>query len=82
MNNNMATINVTLTTEAHQRLSKFKRPGQSFSDVVMEFVPQQNCGELLDILERKFAGKKLSDPKLLKAVRAGRGRRSKKTLRP
>jgi predicted CopG family antitoxin len=80
MNTVMPTINVTLTTEAHRRLSKFKGPGQSFSDVVMEFVPQQNCGELLDLLETKYAGKKLSDPKLLKAVREGRGRRSKRPL--
>lgn len=74
----MATITITLTTEAHRRLRKFKRPGQSFSDVIMEFVPQQSCGELLDQLEKKYAGRRLTDPKLLKAVMEGRGRSSKR----
>ena len=76
MYNVMPTITVTLTTEAHQRLNKFKAKGQSFSDVILEFVPEQTCGELLDALEKKFAGKKLTDAKLAKAVREGRGRRS------
>lgn len=71
----MATHTVNLTTAAYNRLKKFKQPGQSFSEVVMEVVPTGTCGDLLDSLE-EFRGKKLSDPKRMKAVREGRGRRS------
>jgi predicted CopG family antitoxin len=71
----MAIHTVNLTTEAYNRLKKFKQPGQSFSDTVLELFPEQTCGELLDSLQ-EFTGKKMSDPAKMKAVREGRGRRS------
>ena len=71
----MAIHTVNLTTQAYNRLKKFKQPGQSFSEVVMEIVPGGTCGDLLISLE-EFRGKKLSDPSRMKVVREGRGRRS------
>lgn len=71
----MAIHTVNLTSEAYNRLKKFKQAGQSFSEVVMEVVPTGTCGDLLDSLE-EFRGKKLSDPVRMKAIREGRGRRS------
>jgi predicted CopG family antitoxin len=76
----MAIHTVNLTTQAYDRLKRFKQPGQSFSDVVMEVVPSGTCGDLLDSLE-EFRGKRLSDPDRMKTVREGRGRRSPRRSR-
>src|SRR2546423_12470590 len=50
----MATISITLTTEAYRRLKKRKQPGESFSDVVLREVPEiwETAGELLSGFER------------------------------
>jgi predicted CopG family antitoxin len=71
---------ITIKTEAHDRLKQVKRPGQSFSDVILENIwPKAGtCGELLDIMEDRFAGRKLVDEKLMKQVERGRKRRSKR----
>lgn len=73
----MPSINITISTEAHERLSSLKKPGQSFSDVIMENVfppPCKNAGELLDILREEPppypALEKLDE------IEAGRGKRS------
>jgi predicted CopG family antitoxin len=76
----MAIHTVNLTTEAYNRLKKFKQPGQSFSEVVMDVVPAGTCGDLLDSLQ-EFRGKNLSDPQRMKEVREGRGRRSARRSR-
>jgi hypothetical protein len=76
----MATVTVTLTVEAHARLLKNKLPGDSFSDVVMRELPDpcDTCGELLERLESSPPPK--IDPKLLREVMSGRGRRSNRKL--
>jgi len=73
----MATTTISLKTEAYRALAKAKRKGQSFSDVILAYVrpPARSCGELLEDLAR-FEGVRLADPKLMKAVEQGRGRRS------
>jgi predicted CopG family antitoxin len=72
----MATITLTVTTEAHDKLKKLKVGKESFSEMLMRELPDRanTCGEVLEKLE----GKELPpmDPDLLKAVRRGRGRRS------
>jgi predicted CopG family antitoxin len=80
----MATKNIAVTTEAYQALSRLKRNGQSFSQVIVKHIPRtlpKTCGELLDELERDCEGRVLSDPNLMKAVRLGRGRRSNRPAR-
>jgi len=72
----MATISITLTTEAYRRLKKRKQPGESFSDVVLREVPEiwETAGELLNGFERMGVPK--ADPELVKQLKEGRGRRS------
>lgn len=79
----MATTTISLTTEAYKTLAKLKRQGQSFSDVVLQNLRPKpaTCGELIDELERDFAGAQLFDPQLIKQVRQGRGRRSNRPKR-
>lgn len=74
----MATITISVTTEAHEILAKLKKGGQSFSEVIMENLgpKPRSCGELLQELERDFEGRRLFDPKRLDRIRAGRGRGS------
>lgn len=76
----MATVTVTLTTEAHARLLKNKLPGDSFSDVVIRELPDpcDTCGELLERVESSPPPK--LDPEMVKAVIGGRGRRSNRRL--
>jgi predicted CopG family antitoxin len=76
----MAIHTVNLTTEAYNRLKKFRQPGHSFSDTVLEIVPGTTCGNLLDSFQ-ELSGKKLSDPIRMKSVREGRGRRSPRKSR-
>jgi len=72
----MATISITLTTEAYRRLKKRKQPGESFSDVVLREVPEiwETAGELLNGFDRLGVPK--ADPELVKQLKEGRGRRS------
>jgi predicted CopG family antitoxin len=80
----MASNTVALNSKAYGVLKALKKPNQSFSDVVLENLPTQRpttCGELLDELQRDFAGVHLLDPELTKAMLAGRGRRSNRRKR-
>ena len=74
----MPSITITLNTEAHARLKERKEPGESYSDVVLRELPPlaQTCGELLDSLKTHPPPK--VNPKLIEAVIAGRGHRSKR----
>jgi predicted CopG family antitoxin len=73
----MASITVTLSTEAHARLKKRKLPGDSFSDVILRELPLswETAGEVVDGLYEIDDLPKVN-PKLRAAVLAGRGRRS------
>jgi predicted CopG family antitoxin len=50
----MAGTHINLNETAYGMLKKLKRPGQSFSDVVIENLqpPADTCGELLEVYER------------------------------
>jgi len=80
MMHGMATTTISLTTEAYRTLAKLKSKGQSFSDVVVQHLRPRprTCGELLDELERDFEGVQLFDAKVIRQVKASRGRVSKR----
>ena len=74
----MPSINITISVEAHARLSALKKPGQSFSDVILENVerpPFQTVGELLDSFREDPIPYK-ANPVALAELKKGRGRRS------
>jgi predicted CopG family antitoxin len=74
----MPSINITVSVEAHERLSALKKPGQSFSDVILENVerpPYETAGELLDSFKEEPVPYK-ADPTVLTELKKGRGRRS------
>jgi len=77
----MATITLTVTTEVHDKLKKLKVGNESFSEMLKRELPDRanTCGEVL----KKLDGKVLPpmDPHLLKAIRSGRGRRSRRNVR-
>jgi predicted CopG family antitoxin len=77
----MATVTISVTTEAHQRLKNLKQAGESFSEVILRELPQKakSAGELLDILMTRPTP--IADPNLMAEVRRGRGRRSKRAGR-
>lgn len=77
----MATVTISVTTEAHKRLKSLKEGDESFSDVILRELPQKarNAGELLDILTSRELPK--ADPKLLEEIRRNRGRRSNRPRR-
>jgi predicted CopG family antitoxin len=77
----MATTTISLTTKAYEALKRLKHDGQSFSDVVLENLGTKpvTCGELLDSLEKDFEGVRLIPPERRAKMRAGRGRRSKRS---
>lgn len=79
----MATTTISLTTEAYELLSRLKRKGQSFSEVILENLRSKprTCGELLAELERDFEGTKLLNEERSKQLLAGRGRRSNRPKR-
>lgn len=72
----MATITVSITTEAHERLKDLKEGNESFSDVILREVPKKGrtAGELLDILMARPTP--ACDPSRMAEVRRGRGRRA------
>jgi hypothetical protein len=76
----MASINVTLSPEAHERLKMHKLDGDSFSDVVLREVPEplETCGQIEDYFRKHGVPK--ADPVLRKAMLSGRGRRSKRSF--
>jgi predicted CopG family antitoxin len=73
----MASTTITLNQPAYTRLKKLKRPGQSFSEVVLEHlhVPADTAGELLDYLESQPLPRGLNIERMEKALKA-RKRRS------
>lgn len=74
----MPSINITISVEAHERLSALKKPGQSFSEVILEHVdrpPYDTAGELLDSFKEDPVPYN-ADPAMLTELRKGRGRRS------
>ena len=73
----MASTNINVSQPAYDRLKTWKKPGQSFSDVILEQVlppPCANAGELLESLRRNPPAP--ASARLMAAVAAGRGRRS------
>ena len=62
--------NVFLTPEAYAKLKAAKKPGESFSDVVIKLVPQT-----LDLDEFVGSCKGLDAKKLTKEIREERNRR-------
>jgi predicted CopG family antitoxin len=77
----MPSITITISTEAHQRLKKLKEGAESFSDVILREVPEKanTFGDLERLMEERPFPE--ADPKLMKAVREGRGRRSSRSGR-
>jgi predicted CopG family antitoxin len=77
----MATVTISVTTEAHRRLKNLKEGDESFSDVILRELPHKakNAGELLDILMSRPTPP--ADPKLMAEIRRGRGRRSNRSRR-
>jgi len=76
----MPSINITISTEAHARLAGLKRPGQSFSDVILEHVyppPAKNAGEFLDSLREEPPP--YPNIEKLEEVRSTRGKRSNRS---
>src|SRR5207244_2879572 len=75
----MPSINITISVEAHERLSALKKPGQSFSEVILEHVerpPYETAGALLDSFREEPVLYKAS-PAVLAELKKGRGRRSR-----
>jgi predicted CopG family antitoxin len=73
----MPSINITISTEAHARLSSLKKEGQSFSDVILEHVyppPAKNAGEFLDALREEPPP--YPNLEKLEEIRSTRGKRS------
>jgi predicted CopG family antitoxin len=72
----MATVTVSLTAEAHERLKALKEEDETYSDVILRELPQKarTAGELIDMLMSRPTP--AVDPKLMAEVRRGRGRRS------
>jgi hypothetical protein len=75
----MACTNITLNAAAYERLKNMKRPGQSFSDVVLQYLapPADTCGELLDRLEKAPPPAGLNLERLDEHLKQ-RGKRSKR----
>ena len=72
---------ITINDHAYKLLKRLKRPGASFSDVILEHfcrqrLPAQSCGELLDRLE-SMPPPDLDEARL-ETFAAGRGRRSRR----
>ena len=72
----MATVSITVSQQAYQRLKKLKLPGDSFSDVIVRELPEpcDTGGELLESFKTRPVPK--ADPEMRRIILAGRGRRS------
>ena len=72
----MASTNVNINGAAYQRLKNLKRPGDSFSDVLLRELPEPcgTAGALLDYFDIHPVPK--ANPKLRRTLLKGRGRRS------
>jgi predicted CopG family antitoxin len=77
----MATTTISISADAHKLLKQLKQPGESYSDVILEYVrpPAETGGELLDRL--RHIEPPIVDRELMTQVRAGRGRRSQRANR-
>jgi predicted CopG family antitoxin len=57
----MPFLTITISAEAHSRLKKYKRKGDSFTDVVLRELPAsgpcETGREILDSLERDYPAK-------------------------
>jgi predicted CopG family antitoxin len=67
---------LTISDEAHQRLSKRKLPGESFTQVILRELPEPltTAGDVLDFLASERPPK--IDRKALALLRKNRARRS------
>jgi len=76
----MATVTISITTEAHGRLKRLKGPGDTFSDVLIRELPDpcDTAGTVLDHLEQHGVPK--ANPRLEAAMLSGRGRRARRKL--
>jgi len=76
----MASTTITLNDDAYTLLKKLKKPGQSFSEVILNhlYPPAANAGELLERLT-VFEHTPLVDERRMKLVEQGRKRRSKRS---
>jgi predicted CopG family antitoxin len=72
----MPSITITISTEAHRRLSKLKENNESFSDVILRELPQR--ADTFGDLEKFMEGRRFpeANPNLMEQVIKGRGRRS------
>lgn len=77
----MPSTTITISTEAHQLLARLKKGNESFSDVILRHVrlPADTCAELLERIEQQ--GTPAVEPTILQALRASRGRRSRRPTR-
>jgi predicted CopG family antitoxin len=75
----MASTTITLNEPAYTRLKMLKRPGQSFSEVVLEYlhVPAETAGELLEYIESQPPAAGLNVERMEKALKH-RKRRSRR----
>lgn len=75
----MAFKTITIDVEAYNRLKELKEPGDSFTDVLMRELrqPLKTAGEIEEYYSKHGVPK--ANPKLRRAMLAGRGRRSKRT---
>lgn len=79
----MPSTTITISSEAHALLKKFKQPGETFTEVILEHFgrrrpPVDTAGELLERLES--LPPPMIDEKRLKIVQSGRVRRSRRSL--
>jgi len=72
----MSFRNIGINDEAYARLKQFKLPGDSFSAVILRELPEpcETAGEIENYF--KEHGVPEANPKLRRAMLAGRGRRS------
>jgi predicted CopG family antitoxin len=77
----MASTTISVNDQAYKLLKKARAKGQSFSDVIIDYVqpPAKTFGELLDRLEEMPPPP--IDRELMAKVRAGRGRPSQRKAR-
>ena len=74
----MSFRNIGISDQAYARLKKFKKPGDSFSEVILRELPEPcgTAGEIEDFFTEH--GVPSANRKLRQAMLAGRGRRSQR----